>query len=249
MDREQLTDGMDAPGSALAPAGQRRGRNALPPVRTTAATSILNDLRRAILDMSLLPGSALSEKALTERYGVSRTPVREALIRLSEEGLVDVFPQSGTFVGRIPVAALPEAVIIRKALECAAIALVAQHATAHDLAQLDAIVARQEAMARIGDQNRFHAADEDFHEALALIAGYPGIWKLAQQAKAQIDRCRRMTLPVPGRMLNVVSEHRSIIAALRERDGKYAEQRMREHLSTLLPDVVAMRAAYPDYFI
>lgn len=220
----------------------------MPPGRITAASSIYTDLRRAILDMRLAPGSALAEKTLTDRYGVSRTPVREALIRLSEEGLVDVFPQSGTFVGRIPLDALPEAVIIRQALECAAVELATQAITLPAADVLDAIIARQEAMAGIGDQDRFHAADEAFHEMLAKMAGYPGIWRLAQQAKAQIDRCRRLTLPVPGRMLMVVAEHRSIVEAMRQGDSAGAAMRMKAHLCALLPDMVTAREKQPDYF-
>ena len=75
--------------------------------------------------MEAVPGSALVEKELTARFGTSRTPVREALIRLKEEGLVEIFPQAGTFVARIPTEAIPEAVFIRQALECATVDLVA----------------------------------------------------------------------------------------------------------------------------
>jgi len=94
-----------------------RDASRVPLPRVTAASSILNVLRQDILSMALKPGEPLAEKVLTARFGVSRTPVREALMRLAEEGLVDVFPQSGTYVGRIPFNGLPEAVVIRQALE------------------------------------------------------------------------------------------------------------------------------------
>src|ERR1700743_3574866 len=79
-----------------------------PPPRITSASAIFETLRGEIVTMALPPGAPLVEKVLTLRFGLSRTPVREALIRLAEIGLVDIFPQSGTFVARIPLAALPE---------------------------------------------------------------------------------------------------------------------------------------------
>lgn len=216
--------------------------------RATAASVVQDALRQAILAMQIPPGAAMVEKELTERFGVSRTPVREALIKLKEEGLIEVFPQAGTFVARIPIEAIPEAVFIRQALECATVELVAGVATDDIVARLDAVVARQHEAMDDDDQERFHLADETFHEALAHSAGYPGIWKLAQAAKSQIDRCRRMTLPVPGRMEMVIREHLSIVDAVRRHDGPAAQAAMRRHLGTLLPDLVHLRQTHPDYF-
>lgn len=234
--------------------GNRRGRRpqrmaAAPAKRATGASVVQDELRREILDMVLRPGTPLAEKELTARFGMSRTPVREALIRLKEEGLVEIFPQAGTFVSRIPTSAIPEAVFIRQALECATVELLARTATADDIARLDAMIARQHEAFDAGDQERFHLADEAFHETLAQSAGYPGVWKLAQAAKSQIDRCRRMTLPVPGRMEMVIREHLAIVDEIRRHDGLAAEAAMRRHLGTLLPDLVHLKVNHPDYFV
>lgn len=226
---------------------ERRVQRVGPP-RGTAASFVQDDLRRAILAMQIVPGAALIEKDLTARFGISRTPVREALIRLKEEGLVEIFPQAGTFVARIPVEAIPEAVFIRQALECAAVDLVAKVATPAIVARLDAVIARQHEAFDEGDQERFHLFDENFHETVAQCAGHPGVWKLAHAAKSQIDRCRRMTLPVPGRMEMVIREHLTIVDAVRKGDAAAAQTAMRAHLGTLLPDLVHLRAQHPDYF-
>ena len=217
--------------------------------RATAASVVQDELRREILDMVLRPGEALSEKELTARFGMSRTPVREALIRLKEEGLVEIFPQAGTFVARIPIGAIPEAVFIRQALECATVEVLARTASTEDIARLDATIAGLHEAHEANDQERFHLADEEFHEVLADIAGYPGVWKLAQAAKSQIDRCRRMTLPVPGRMAMVIREHLAIVDEIRRHDAFAAVVAMRQHLGTLLPDLVHLKASYPDYFV
>lgn len=218
-------------------------------VRVTAGGRILDDLRAQILTLAMPPGAPLSEKELTAAYGVSRTPVREALIRLAEEGLVEIVPQSGTFVGRIPHEALPEAVVVRKALEGAAIGYAVEAADDAAFDRLELCIARQEAFASIGDQTGFHGSDEAFHAALAEIGGHPGLWRIAQQAKVQIDRCRRLTLPVAGRMGTVIGEHREILEALRRRDRPGALEAMQRHLSAVVPDAAEIRARYPHYFV
>ena len=95
-------------------AGTRRSGR---PRAATAASRIYSDLRVELVSLQRRPGEVISEAQIALAYGVSRTPVREAILKLSDEGLLEIYPQSGIFVSRIPVAALPEAIIIRKALE------------------------------------------------------------------------------------------------------------------------------------
>ncbi|WP_425453188.1 GntR family transcriptional regulator [Bosea caraganae] len=231
-----------------------RGRSAMSGIRpsirrVTTATVIYDELYEAIVNMRLVPGTPLQEKALTQQFGVSKTPVREALIRLAEEGLVDIFPQSGTFVSHVPLGAIPEALVIRLALEDTAIKRTAEIATLADIAQLDAKLASQRMLAELGDMDAFHEADEAFHEAIALIAGYPSIWKLLRQVKVQINRARRLTLPVAGRMQQVIGEHVLVRDAIASRDVEAARAAMQAHLNVVLPDVDRLRIEYPNYFV
>lgn len=218
------------------------------PRRITASAAIAEALRDEIVALHLAPGEALSERDLTARFGVSRTPLREALIRLSEEGLVDIRPQSGTSVSRIPLAAIPEAVVVRQALEDAAVELAAARAGPAGSARLDEVIARQTAFAEIDDREAFHGADELFHETVAALSGYPGIWRTTRLAKMQIDRCRRLTLPVLGRMGQVIAEHRIIAAAVAAGDVAAARAAMRSHLGAVLPDARHLAQTHPDYF-
>ncbi|WP_064685220.1 GntR family transcriptional regulator [Rhizobium bangladeshense] len=216
--------------------------------RVTTASAIYERLYADIISLRMPPGLFLQEKRIADEFGVSRTPVREALLRLSEGGLVDIFPQSGTVVSRVPVSAIPEAVIVRKALEGTTTEMAAQTATAADVACLDAIIARQRAHAAVGNASSFHEEDEAFHEAIAQISGYPGIWGLLKTVKVQIDRARRLTLPALGRMSSVVSEHVIIRDALAAHDAAAARSAMIHHLSAVIPDVDELRSRYPDYF-
>lgn len=216
--------------------------------RVTTATQIFEVLRAEIVASRLQPGLPLQDRMLTERFGVSRTPVREALIRLSEIGLVDIFPQAGTFVSRVPVGAIPEAVVIRKALEGVTVEAAARSTAPDREARLSAIIRRQKAMALVGDTDGFHEADEAFHADLAEIARHPGIWTLLKQVKVQIDRARRLTLPVLGRMEHVIAEHEAIRDHVVSGDAEAARAAMMHHLGAVIPDVAELRGRYPDYF-
>lgn len=216
--------------------------------RVTAAGAIYERLHADIVSLRIPPGMSLQEKRIADDFGVSRTPVREALLRLSEGGLVDIYPQSGTVVSRVPVSAIPEAVVVRKALEGTTVETAALTATTADIARLDAIIARQQAHAATGNDSRFHEEDEAFHEAIAQISGYPGIWTILKTVKVQIDRARRLALPVLGRAGNVVEEHMVIRDALAAHDATAARAAMIHHLSAVIPDVDELRSRYPDYF-
>lgn len=219
---------------------------ALRPARATSAALVATALRNDIVGMVIVPGTPLNDRLLAERFGVSRTPIREALLRLADEGLVEIFPQSGTIVSRIPVGAIPEALAIRQALEGVA---VEGAATRKAVSGLDAALAQQRATVARNDLRGFHDADEAFHEALALGGGYPGIWRLLRAVKVQIDRARRLTLPVPGRMEQVIAEHERIREAVAQGDVAAARLAMCDHLSIVIPDVAALSARYPGYFI
>ncbi|MBP1857580.1 GntR family transcriptional regulator [Rhizobium herbae] len=216
--------------------------------RVTAGSAIYERLHSAIVSLQMPPGMPLQEKRIAEEFGVSRTPVREALLRLAEAGLVDIFPQSGTFVSLVPVAAIPEAVVIRKSLEGTTVETATAIAAPADIARLDAIIARQRVHAAHNETSLFHEQDEAFHEAIAGIAGYPGIWSILKTVKIQIDRARRLTLPALGRMESVIEEHVTIRNAIAAHDVEGARAAMMHHLSAVIPDVAELRIMHPDYF-
>jgi len=223
----------------------RRGK---PPQRATASSRIYSELRNELVSMRRRPGDVVSEAEIAVTYGVSRTPVREAILKLSDEGLLDVFPQSGIFVSRIPLAALPEAIIIRKALEETTARLAAERVTASQILQLRSIVERQREADAAGDRVAFHQADELFHAVIADIARHPGIWTLIQHVKVHVDRYRQLTLPVAGRMTEVIAEHEPILAAIEAHDPQRAGIAMERHLDRLLLDISETQHTNPEFF-
>jgi GntR family transcriptional regulator, rspAB operon transcriptional repressor len=233
-----------AEASSAAQSVRRSGR----PRGATAASRIYSDLRTELVSLRRRPGEAISEAEIALSYGVSRTPVREAILKLSDEGLLEIFPQSGIFVSRIPVAALPEAIIIRKALEETTARLAAERATSSQILVLHSILQRQREADAARDGDAFHQADEMFHATIAEVAGHPGIWKLIQQVKVHVDRYRRLTLPQTGRIAQVIAEHEVILAAIEAHDPADARIAMDIHLERLQGDIRATQSINPEFF-
>jgi DNA-binding GntR family transcriptional regulator len=234
----------EAPVRSANASPRRNGR----PRAATASARIYSDLRAELVSMERRPGEVISEAEIALSYGVSRTPVREAILKLSDEGLVEIFPQSGIFVSRIPLAALPEAIIIRKALEETTARLAAERATSSQILTLHSILERQREADAAGDRDSFHQADETFHGTIAEVAKYPGIWTLILQVKVNVDRFRRLTLPQTGRMAQVIAEHAVILAAIEQHDPEAARRAMGAHLERLLGDISATQHINPEFF-
>lgn len=224
-------------------AGRADGRRA-----ESASAAIYRVLRAEIVLLTRKPGEAIVEKDIAQAQNVSRTPVREALLRLAAEGLVDTVAKSGTFVARIPISALPEAIVVRKALEQVTARAAATHARRSQITNLRAILERQREAERAADRGAFHRADEAFHAAVAVTAGYPGIWSLVQGVKTQIDRYRLLTLPQPGRMARVIREHAAVAAAIERHDADRAAAAMEAHLDGLRISMDDIRRMNPDFF-
>ena len=225
-----------------------RSRRSGMPRTATAASRIYSDLRIELVSMQRRPGEAISEGEIALSYGVSRTPVREAILKLSDEGLLEIYPQSGIFVSRIPIAALPEAIIIRKALEETTARLAAERATSSQILALRSVLERQREASAAKDSSAFHQADEMFHAAVADVAGYPGIWKFIQQVKVHVDRYRPLTLPQYGRIVKVIGEHEAVLTAIEAHDPERARQAMESHLESLLDNISTTQHINPEYF-
>jgi GntR family transcriptional regulator, rspAB operon transcriptional repressor len=206
-------------------------------------------IRDAIVSLQLVPGQALSENELADQYGVSRTPVREALIRLADDGLVEVVPQLGTYVSRIDPQAVREAQFIRESLELASLPRAADRVTDADAAALRALLDEQRAAAAEHDLRRWFALDEDLHRTLLEIAGHRRVWSVVQSAKAHLDRVRMLSLPEPAVVEDLTSQHTAIVDNLLGGRRRAAETVLARHLRLVLDRLEAFEQRYPDYFV
>jgi GntR family transcriptional regulator, rspAB operon transcriptional repressor len=209
---------------------------------------LYRDLRERIVSVSLAPGEAVSETRIAESYGVSRTPVREAFKKLAEDGLLEVVPQVGTFVARIDLVAVRDDHFVRESLECRLVELAAQRIDAAGRALLRANVAQQRRALAEGDRAAFFVADEAMHQAIAAIAGHPGVWQVIQSAKAQLDRVRHLSLANADRSRLRMTEHRAVVERIVAGDGAGAAAAMRHHLGSIFDAIDNLAAVNQHYF-
>ena len=214
-----------------------------------AAPQVFEWLRASILSLQLAPGTALSRTELAERFELSQTPVRDALLQLAQEGLVDIFPQHATLVSRIDIPSATQAHFLRSAIELEVVrtlALASADDTAVLRAKLTAQIDLQAALA-MADTEEFITSDQAFHRLMYEAAGAPDLYELVRRRSGHLDRLRRLDLPSPGKAERVVRDHRAIVAALAARDPEAAQAAMRTHLSGTLGRIEDIRARHPDY--
>ena len=204
-------------------------------------------LRQRIITFELPPGEPINERALVERLGVSRTPIRAAISRLSDEGLTDIQPNVGTFVSRIHLHKVEEGRLIRDALERATI----RHAAINfdDAAdkELQDCLARHKYAALKNRPQEAIAADDEFHQRISELSGYHSVWTTIRRAKAEFDRLRHLATLIPGRNRETIDEHAAILQALRGGDPQQCEQALQAHLDRAYEVILKMAGDHPNY--
>jgi DNA-binding GntR family transcriptional regulator len=213
-----------------------------------AAHHVFEQLRDKILAVKLTPGTALSRSALQKQFKLSSTPIRDALMRLEEVGLVDVFPQSGTIVSLIDVPLARQAQFLRLSIELEALRKLALSSDAEIVRQLRVTIADQRNSAKDGDLERFNEEDLAFHLILYTAAGIADLWALVRRQSVHIDRIRRLHLPVSGKAGQIIREHSAIVKAIADGDPDRAQSELRDHLSQSLAFSDELRARFPGYF-
>lgn len=198
-------------------------------MRGAASSEIAGVLRRAIVNVDLVPGTALNESDVATQFGVSRTPVREAFRTLLSEGLLDVRPQKGTFVSLLHRPDLEDALFVREALECSAADLAAR-APVNERKVLLRIVDQQRMALQQGDREGSLAADEDLHRKIMELSGHASAWEVVRQARTHLERLRRIANAELGGSEEALGYHEKIAQAIVEGDAKAAVQLLRSHI-------------------
>ena len=204
---------------------------------TRLASQVFVRLRESIVRGELPPNAPLSEQDLCERFNVSRTPVREALINLAEEELVVIYPQFGTFVAPISLEAVRVGQFVREHLECALIVDAAERLDDEGAARVRDVIERQTTAA---DLDEFYNLDNEFHALIAELSGHPKVWNVILKAKTQFDRVRYLSVHEPARTAEILAEHRNIADALTARDAGEAQCALRQHLRAVFLTVEKM---------
>ena len=215
--------------------------------RETASDYAYRMIKDNIIRLELEPGCFISENELAVELGLSRTPVREALLALSRAKVVEITPQKRSVVAPIGESLVEEARFVRKVLECGVVALCCQLISEADLVRLEENVKLQETYMKTGPLESIHDLDNQFHKYLFTIVQKLEAYEMVQNLAVHFDRIRTIALN-DIKDLEIVDDHRQILEAMRNRDESKAIEVMQMHLSRAKVDIVSIREKYPHYF-
>ncbi len=213
-----------------------------------AAEQVYTVLREEIITCRIAPNAAISENRICGMLGVSRSPVRTALTRLAEDGLIDIFPQRGTFVAPIKMRQVKESHFARVALEIALVEVAVRRWTVEHGREAHGNLGEQRRHAAAGEAWEFYLDNEHFHQLIARAADLEGVWKTVQGVKMLWDRIGHLANRVPGHREDIIAEHEAIIVALGRNDGAAAVNAMTVHLRSVFNAIARLKPLHEDYF-
>ena len=207
----------------------------------------LRVIKENIINLELAPGSQISENELAEAMGISRTPVREALIILSKAKIVEIVPQKRSIVTLVDDNLIEESRFLRYVMDTAVIELVCEKRTEADILVLEQNVRLQRFFLENDQRENVMRLDDELHRMFYEIAKTVELHDLMENILIHFDRARKMALYSVSDE-KIVKEHEAMIGAIKARDKETAKQLMQKHLSRYKLDIREIREKYPEYF-
>ncbi len=206
-------------------------------------------LRNNILSLVLLPGTAMSEKEISTALNISRTPVREAFIRLSQEGLLEILPQRGTYVAKIDTSQIYEFKFLRETLEQAIIKIACTDFPASGIDALQKCLEQQQHAAEQKDTNEFYRLDNEMHSIIFSCCNMPNIWRMICEANLNYIRARLLDVSARHDEITLlIHQHRQIVKAIIDKDIELGITSITQHVSKVLGDVEKLKTSHPELF-
>jgi DNA-binding GntR family transcriptional regulator len=190
---------------------------------------IIEDIRELILTGQLIPDQVIHESELTKRFGTSRSPVREALIHLEQEGLVKVIPKKGTVVTKIDLDQLRQALFIRTALEMSNIQMLCHNITQPQIGQLRENVEAQRTALSVGNYSEIYKYFDEFHLLLCEFNKLPRIWEVVRTEKISLDRLHALAKTHMPRLGILYEQHIKIVDAVEQKDSVLCAELIQSH--------------------
>lgn len=215
--------------------------------KETAREYAFRVIKYNVISLELVPGSMVSENELAAEMGVSRTPVREALIELSKLKVIEIYPQKGSFISLIDSNLVEEARFIRLILEQAMVEMACDIATNENLFALEENLRLQEFYLEYPAEDKQLQLDNEFHELLFIICNKKFTYDLIGGMMTHFDRVRRLSLSVI-KVTKTISDHRALVNAIKSKDKQLAKDFIVKHLSRYTVDESELKKQYPDYF-
>lgn len=209
---------------------------------------IYNTLKENILYFNLKPGSKLKKSVLIKEFNVSRTPIREALAKLKEENLINIYPQRGSFVSLIDINSVENSKFMREKLEISNLRKSCEMLTEKDLFELQTNVLMQEVCLKRDDYICFYKYDNEFHKTLFNCSERTDIWRTINKSSMDLNRMRILSLKTNFNRPDVLTDHEEILGAVKRRDIKNSEKAMKAHMDRIVFDTEKMLEDYKSYF-
>jgi GntR family transcriptional regulator, rspAB operon transcriptional repressor len=205
-------------------------------------------LRKNIINLTLAPGTLISETDVAERLSVSRTPVREAFIRLSHEALVSIFPQKGTFVSKIDLSRVQEERFLRESLECEVIRLFANYHSEQSIERLKRNLKQQQAALEEGSLTRFIEFDDQFHAIMFEETNKQLCYQVLKSYSSHYRRIRYLSMFLSEVSAHNIDQHQQLLAAIEDHDSELASSLLKHHIRKLIIEKDDICEKYPEYF-
>jgi GntR family transcriptional regulator, rspAB operon transcriptional repressor len=206
-------------------------------------------LRDEILSFRMHPGMFIDKIEVCDKLSVSKQPVTAALTRLEQEGLVEIYPQRGSYVARLRLGAMSESLFIRGALEAAAARRIASEGNDVLLFNLRKNLESQETALASENMSRFYTLDMEFHTIIARAAPYQQVAHLIEVGLATVKRCHELFRPDAHSLMGSHQGHRRILSALEAHDGEVAAREMTEHVSDYTAMLRRFAETRPELFV
>ena len=214
--------------------------------KLSKAAQVYELLRAAIITTMLPPGAAIVEKEICERLGVSRTPLREAIIQLTAESLVEVRPGGGTFVNLIDLKEVLNGQLTRDSLEARVVRLAARNYASEFSAAFEVCLFQQRGAAERRDMNEFFDLDNQFHKLICECSGFPHAWKTIHGTTGQLDRVKRYTLPSDDHFVESLQAHLKLYDLIKAHDEDGAARFFQSHIDWLFREIELIKQIDPD---
>jgi DNA-binding GntR family transcriptional regulator len=205
----------------------------------TMRGELVKIIQEAILSKEYIPGQRIREEEISERIGVSRTPIREAFVVLEQEGLVEIKPHRGAFVASFTRDRIVDLLLIEAVMEGLAASLAARNTTGEQLDEMEKLLENAKSVLSVNfDPEEFYKYDRKFHHSLVLCSGSPTIIRVIEKQLSQIYLCRYYTITAPNRFNHSMNEHQEILKCIKKGDPVLAERAARNHMESVKRDFI-----------
>lgn len=215
---------------------------------TSIGDYVYQVLRKNIINLNMPPGKQISEKEVSILLNVSRTPVREAFIKLSREGLLYVLPQRGTYISYIDLETVEDTRFIRESLEKPVLKIATKSFPDQLLDVLQDIINQQKKLIKKRLYSEFLELDEEFHKTIFEGCDKSSVWDFIEQINSEYKRARILTFIADISWVEVIEQHEQLLESIKNHDEQMAQDVISIHVQKLIFEQIELKEKYPHYF-